>query len=244
MAMSVRKWLRGVGGEVDKLSLFNTVIFIFVGIVNTITGILRGSDYLYYLAYSFPFLIFTIINIKTKNKLLVGIIYSAIGIISIITSNMGEFSGIVFIIFSAYLLKNIWFEIILLFLSVISLMVSTYFDGQTTFQSFLMLSVYTYIYLIYFFTIRADQKSLEFGNASLTINKNIYLIPHEKQLLNLMAQGKNYKEIAEIFEKSQNTITTWKSALFVKFQAESNEQLMFKFGLYSKLLVDRNVDDK
>ena len=234
------KWLHGAGGAVDKLSLFNTVIFVFVGIVNTITGILRGDNYLYYFAYSFPFLIFTVINIKTKSNHLIGIIYSAIGIISIITSNMGEFSGIVFIIFAVYLVKSIKFEIIILFLSVVSLMVSTYLDGQTTFQSFLMLSVYTYIYLIYFFTIRSDQKKL--NKPSVTI-PDIYISPDEKRLIQLLFSGKTRQEIYGIMGKSKTSINSYQNSLLVKLQAKTFEEALLKLGKSVKIEVNSPDDN-
>lgn len=245
--MSVRKWLHVDGGTHKLLTQINASVLIIVASVNFINLINVGGSYFKWITdvfFIYSLGLFTIFAIRKRLYKWNALLYALLGIGTIFGNDIGNYSGAVFIVFSVYILNTQITNIILVTVVAICIVAKNVFFGFGITNTANLIIVYTFVFLIYFFTIRADQKRLESGNASLTINKDIYLVPHEKQLLNLMAQGKNYKEIAEIFEKSQNTITTWKSALFVKFQAESNEQLMFKFGLYSKLLVDNKVDDK
>ncbi|MCK5601411.1 hypothetical protein KAR91_06075 [Candidatus Pacearchaeota archaeon] len=221
------KELRGVGGLPNNLILLSQIFIFAIAIINIITQFIQGSIQEKFLTDALPFLIIPIILHFLKKKIFIIFIYTFIGTVSIFTSNIGEFSGIVFIIFAVYIAKNLKFELILLFITAFSIVFSTYFDNQTTFQSFLMFSVYSYIYLIYFFTIRADQKKLD--NPILSIPK-VYLLPHEKQLIQLLFTGHTRQEIYVIMNKGKNAINRYQNSIRGKFHAKTFEECLLKVG--------------
>ena len=234
------KWLHGVGGLPNNLVLVTQIFIFSIALLNIITQIIEGSIRDKFLTDGLPFLIIPVILHFLKNRKFIIGIFTFIGIVSIFTSNIGDFSGIVFILFAVYIANNFKFEVILLSVSTFAIIFSTYFDNQTVFQSFLMLSVYSYIYLIYYFTIRSDQKKL--NKPQVTI-PDIYISPDEKQLIQLLFSGKTRQEIYSIMGKSKTSINSYQNSLLVKLQAKTFEEVLLKLGKSVKISVNSQDDN-
>lgn len=234
----------GDGGQVKKLQILFQIFIISFAIENLITGISRGETIEYYLYFCLPFFIIPIMLFFFNKKIIFSVIFLLIASIVVVISEIGVFDGALLLIFALYLYKNQKFEIIALSIITIAISLNAFFNSFLPSQLFIMIRLYTFFYLIYYFTIRFDRKKAEESNIDYNLQGKIYLIPEEKELLKLMANGKNYKEIAQHFGRSQNTITNWKAVLLCKFQASSNEQLMFFFGKYSNIIGDTTDADK
>lgn len=57
-----------------------------------------------------------------------------------------------------------------------------------------------------------------------------YLTKIEKEIIDLLIQGKSNKEIALAINKSQGTIKNYIEVLFVKFEARNRTQLAYLIG--------------
>lgn len=235
------KWLQRAGGKEKKLTKVNICTFFLVFILNGITSAILGDELVYYLTYSLPFLVLAIGSYFIKNNKVYGIIYLIIGLALIFTANKGEFSGALFIIYGLYLVRNKNIEISTLIIMLIAIPTSSLISQRTPFQTTIITIIYAYIYLIYFFTIRADQKKL--NNPILTF-PNIYLLPNEKELIRLLFLGHTRQEIYGIMNKSKNTITGYQNSIMGKCHVKTFEECLLKLGKSVKIDVISNVNDK
>lgn len=158
----------------------------------------------------------------------------------IIISPLGVFHGLLYLIFGIYQFKNTKIEIFILAIAVISISINSYINNFLPSQFSIMLKVYVFSYLIYFFTIRADQKKL---NKPQVIIPDIYISPDEKQLIQLLFSGKTRQEIYSIMGKSKTSINSYQNTLLVKLQAKTFEEALLKLGKSAKIEVNSSDDN-
>lgn len=243
MVMRWLKRLHGDGGCLNKIKLLSQIFIFSFGVENVIIQISKGSIQEKFLTDALPFFIIPVVFQFINTRIIFSIVFLVISSILIIISEEGVFDAAILLIFSVYIFENNKFDIIALIIVSICISINSLVINLLPSQMFLFVKLYAYMYLIYFFTIRSDRKKAEESNIDYNLHGKIFLLPEEKELLKLLANGKNYKEIAQHFGKSQNTITNWKSVLLCKFQASSNEQLMFYFGKYSNMIGDSTNAD-
>ncbi len=239
------KWLRGIGGlhsqQLKKLALSSQIFIFSFAIENIITQIIQGSLQDKFLTDALPFLIIPLIFQFFKSKKVFSIIFILLSYAMMITGTLGNFSGIVFLIFSIYLFKNIKYEIIALSIATLAISTNAYIHDLLPSQLFIMLRVYVFTYLIYFFTIRMDQKKLD--NPVLHI-PNPYLMPHERQLIEYLFEGKTRQEIYDIMNRSKSAINRYQNSIAGKFNAKTFEEALLKAGKSVKINAISNDADE
>ena len=234
------KWLHGDGGQVKKLQILFQIFIISFAIENLITGISRGESSEYYLYFCIPFFIIPLILFFLNTKIIFSIIFLSIASIIVVISEIGVFDGALLLIFALYLFKSQKFEIIALSIITIAISLNAFFNSFLPSQLFIMIRVYAFFYLIYFFTIRFDQKKLDSPHVTIP---DIYISPDEKQLIQLLFSGKTRQEIYSIMGKSKTSINSYQNTLLVKLQAKTFEEVLLKLGKSVKIEVNSSDDN-
>jgi len=201
-------------------------------IENIITGVYRGETVGYYLSYCLPFLLVPIILQFLNKKIVFSIIYLSIATVIIVISEVGVFDGALLLIFAVYIFKNQKFEIIALSIVTIALSFNAFYNNLLPSQLFIMIRLYAFMYLIYFFTIRADQKKHDTPDITIP---DIYISPDEKHLIELLFAGNTRQEIYSIMGKSKTSINSYQNNLLVKLQAKTFEEVLLKLGKSVKI---------
>ena len=235
-----------VDGGIHKhiLSIVNASVFSTVASINLIKLLDDGASIFEWCRDVFFIYILGIItvicilkNIHKWNAL----IYAILGIGTIFGNDIGNYSGAVFIVFSVYILKNQILNIILVSIVIISVVAKNMLFGFAITNAVNQLIIYGFVFLIYFFTIRADMRKLD--NPILTF-PNVYLLPNEKKLIRLLYLGHTRQEIYSIMNKSKNTVTGYQNAIMGKCHAKTFEECLLRLGKSVKIDVIGNVDNK
>lgn len=240
----VRKWLKmllGDGGQAKYHKLLSQIFMISFFIENMITGVSRGEQIHYYLMYCLPFFIIPIILQFLNSTIIFSIIYLSIAIVLILISEIGVFDGALLLIFSVYIFKNQKFEIVALSIVTIALSFNAFYNNLLPSQLFIMIRLYAFLYLIYFFTIRSDQKKHDTPDVTIP---DIYISPDEKHLIELLFAGNTRQEIYGIMGKSKTSINSYQNNLLVKLQAKTFEEVLLKLGKSVKIRENSSHADK
>lgn len=174
------------GGKIDNI---NIIVLLLVFLFNIINQISENKDIIERATYTLPFLLILIaIVIFKNNKYLQAFIFMIVGVfVTLDAPNISDFSSAILFIYSVHLIKKHYYSVFILLLTVSIITIRSLLFKDTIPGSFIMVSVYLYIYTIYFMLIYSKAEVT-------TVVKFEGLTKEENQILRYMANGLSQKE--------------------------------------------------
>lgn len=159
----------------------------YIAIMNSLSIAIRGYSISYILTYILPFIITAIIFFifRKKEKILSDIGFFILGLIMSFIGTSGNFSGIIFILFSIYINPNRNETIIKLLLITVSVACKSLAIDVTGIQIINLLAIH-YLCLGYSYVLFSDKKVI-------TITE---IEDQTEQIMNYYMSGDTIKEIA------------------------------------------------
>ncbi len=179
------------GGETDNIWKLNSAVISVVLFFNVLDQIDLGQPFLERLVYTAPFVFMLLLGaVFRRNITFISIIYLIIAIgTSLDPENVSDYSGSIFFMFSFHIVKKKWYALVIIFTTMGAVAFRSIINGDTVSQAFVLLSVFFYIYAIYYFLIykpMSNRPAIKIED--LTIEEN--------NMLQLLAKGLSQKEAA------------------------------------------------
>ncbi len=173
-----------------------TIIPIYSVLVLSEEGITKAS----FLSYLLPFFIVVVLILITKgNKYITALVYLFIGVgTTIDPSNIGDYSGAIFFLYSYHQLKNKKYGVFLLLMTPISLTFRATSHGGSVPQIIEMMAAFGFIYAIYYYlNIHESVKK----HTKVVIDKNkVGIDPIVIRIVQLRALEYDWWEINDILK--------------------------------------------
>jgi predicted DNA-binding protein (UPF0251 family) len=192
------------GGEIDilNISIISLVLFF-----NLTDQVFKYQSYFERIVFTLPFiLIILFVLLFNKNKVMQSIIFLVIAIgTSLDPANISDYSGAIFFVYSFHLIKKKWYALLIFFLTIASVTTRSLINGDTIPQSFVLLSVFFYIYAIYYFLIfkASWKKKSPLSKEQMNIMRMVAVDGMSQKMIAAelgISQDKVFTEIKEIRE--------------------------------------------
>ena len=174
---------------INNLSKINIAALLFIIVTNTLSIFIRGASYIYFIVNILPFsLSILILLIFRKHALKINcFLMLTLGLVLTLIGGAGNFSGVVFIIFSIHMDQSRNKTIIKLALMTICIAIKTLITEITTIQLINLLFV-NYLAYGYYYVLFTEKKTV-----------TIYELEDQtEQIIQYIREGKERKEIADL----------------------------------------------
>lgn len=201
----------------------HVIALMLIGANNFFTGLIRADEIHYFiinvipLFVLIPFILFLVNNYKFN-----AFLFAALGIVTTIMGYEGNFSGVVFIIFSVYIFNNLKTNALLLILTVLAIGAKSVIHQMTFSQSINIYIVYIYIIVLYFIMIHPVNPK---------VYKQHYMIDDNlKIILQMLINGRSTKEIAEKLFISPGAVNKRIIRFRKEMDCNNNEEMIYILG--------------
>jgi DNA-binding CsgD family transcriptional regulator len=179
------KLVRSDFGKIEALVSISLLLVFFFNIFDQVS---KGQNIIHRAYLTIPFLVLGIALIFINKRYVYSAIflYIAIGT-TIDPSNISDFSGAIFFIFSFHMFKNYIYGYLLIAISIIMLTIRSVAACDTIPGALIVILAYLSIYTLYYFIIYKDHDKM-------VIVKFKALTKEENKILTYMANGLSQKE--------------------------------------------------
>ncbi len=213
------------GGAIKKypITTLNIIAFTIVLVVNVFDQISRSQSLIGRAIYTLPFLILIGLScIFRKKYKFIAYLYFGMSLLALMTtSEAGNLTGLIFLIFSLYIFQSLKTNMILVVLTSIGI-ASKIFFGFTSMQIIVLFVGYIYCLLIYYILIHPKKPAVVPAHD----------LNHEsRKIIEYLVAGYNNKEIAYRVALTENAVTKRLKAMRDHFEARTNSQLAYELSL-------------
>ena len=208
------------GGVLKKhpILIINVFIFTILSGVNIFNLISMGNIVSSKALYVIPLLLIPILCIIFRNKYKFNaFLYAAMSIICLMTtSEAGNLTGIVFLLYSLYIFQSFKTNIIILGITVLTI-ASKMFFGFTSMQVIILFIGYIYCLLIYYILIHPKKPNIYTGLDEIT-----------REIIEYKMAGWSTKQVADKVCLSTDAVQKRISRACDKYDAGNLAQLVYK----------------
>ena len=207
------------GGLIKKHSItfINIIAFGTILIINIFDQIQRQQSFMGRIIYTLPFLVLMILCFIFRNKYKFNaFLYAGMSVLALLTtSESGNLTGIIFLLFSLFVFQSLRTNIIILIITSIAIL-SKIFMGYTAMEIIGTFLGYAYCILIYYILIHPKQPKITNSMDDV-----------DRQILELKISGHSTKEIADKIYLSSDAINKRMKRACEKYECGNTEQLVF-----------------
>ena len=209
----------GIYKRID-LYLINFIALVFVCAFNLLKAIQQNREVFIYFTYIAPFLILIGLNYLCKKRNWYkwnALLYAALGMGTIFGNDPGNYSGVVFIVFSLYIFNTTRTNIILLLVTGISIVAKNVFFVLSITDTVNTFIVYGYSILIYYILIHPKKPNIYTGLDEIT-----------REIIEYKMAGWSTKAVADKVCLSTDAVQKRISRACDKYDAGNLAQLVYK----------------
>lgn len=201
------------------LNTLSAVFFLIIAAGNFAEIITEGHPRHELLIWVVPFLLFSMLICLLKDKInskITAIVFVLFSFCSIYFGDVGNLTGAVFLCFALYIFANTKVSLVAGVVSVLLILFKAVVNNWSVPQAINYLSAYAYIISVYWVMIHP--KPLVFPVSGLDYETG--------QVINMVARGLPYKEIADKLSISDSAVSKRLERCRIRFGAKSNEHLV------------------
>lgn len=228
----------GEYGELSFLNIITVSVLFVLNIINTIYQKYTLSDTSHVFIVLIVAIMVTVMLRRYKVYLLIAYVFMGICII-LDPSNVSDFSPAIFFIFSFHILKNKFYGIGVLILSLILVTIKALVVNDTLPGIVIMIIAYAYIYTTYYFLIykKHEQEKQDLTNNHIKeIEKlksktlridTLGLKEKEKAMIKMYVNGYSYDQISEFLGLNITSDTVRRNIWEIKKNSKTNNEAHF-----------------
>lgn len=215
------KWQREGFGELKVINIISLGILITLNILSIV---FEGRYNLSPILITSVLLLIFVVSIVLSPKNILPFMYLIIGLCMVFdSSNISDFSASIFFIFSFHVLKNKFYGIGVLVLSLILVTIKSLVVNDTLSGIVIMIIAYAYIYTTYYFLIYKQPKSKP---KTLRID-TLGLKEKEKAMIKMYVNGYSYDQISEYLGLNITSSTVRRNIWEIKKNSKTNNDAHF-----------------